>query len=344
MQRLIGTLSAALLVAVTAASALAQEKAAPAAGTAESGAAQRRAVLAVLTQLETGFNTGDAKSLAACWTENGEFVGPSGTRADGREDIQKQFQEAFAAHRTASKLKIHVNHVRLVGENLALVEAVPEVKSAADTGGAPVSAFVLVKQGDRWLIASARETIMHLPPQTNHLKELEWLIGEWSSETSSAGITLHTNCSWTADRAFLIRKFKVEGKGTILHGGTEVIAWDPRNGRIRSWVFDADGGFGENVWVHDGKRWLIKYSGTLADGSEASATHILNNVDADTLTLQSRDRVVNGAAEPDIPETTLKRQAEAKPPVKTEEVKPPAKDEKGEKVEKATKAAEKTVP
>ena len=78
-----------------------------------------------------------------------------------------------------------------------------------------------------------------------------------------------------------------------MHGGTEVIGWDPRTSRIRSWVFDSDGGFGENVWVHDGNRWLIKYSGTLADGSEASATHILTNVDAATATLQSKDRVVD---------------------------------------------------
>ena len=95
----------------------------------------------MLTQLETGFNEGDAKGLAACWTENGEFVGPAGARADGREDIEKQFQEAFAAHKGASKLQIHVKHLRLVNDGLALVEAVAEVKPAAATGGAPVADF-----------------------------------------------------------------------------------------------------------------------------------------------------------------------------------------------------------
>ncbi|MGA2254695.1 MAG: hypothetical protein ABSG53_08550, partial [Thermoguttaceae bacterium] len=75
--------------------------------------------------------------------------------------------------------------------------------------------------------------------------------------------------------------------------------------------------------------WLIKYSGTLADGSETSATHILTKVDATTATLQSKDRVINGVAQPDIPETELKRQAEPKPAAKAEE---------------APKPAEKTVP
>ena len=87
---------------------------------------------------------------------------------------------------------------------------------------------MLVKQNGRWLIESAHETVAHLPPQTNHLKELDWLVGDWASETSKAGITLRTTCDWTANQAFLIRKFKVEGKEAILHGGTEVIGWDPR--------------------------------------------------------------------------------------------------------------------
>jgi uncharacterized protein (TIGR02246 family) len=304
MQRVIGVLSAVLVIAVTAANVSAQDKPA-------GGSTDRQAVLALLTQMETGFNARDAKGLAACWTENGEFAGPAGARVKGRADLEKQFQEAFAA-RKEGKLQIHVNHLRVVNEGLALVEAVAEVQPAA-AGGAPAADFVLVKQDGRWLIESAHETLSLLPPQTNRLKELDWLVGNWSSDTSKAGITLRTACDWTANQAFLIRRFKVEGKEAILHGGTEIIGWDPRTSRIRSWVFDSDGGFGENVWVHDGNRWLIKYSGTMADGSEASATHIMTKVDATTATMQSKDRVVNGAAQPDIPETELKRQAESKP-------------------------------
>ena len=92
MQRLISALSAVLLVAVIATTVFAEGKAA-------GGSAPRQAILALLTQLETAFNEGDAKGLAACWTENGEFVGPSGEKADGREGIAVQFKEAFAAQR-----------------------------------------------------------------------------------------------------------------------------------------------------------------------------------------------------------------------------------------------------
>ena len=281
------------------------------------GANERQAVLGVLSQLETGFNAGDAKALAACWTENGEFIGPTGTRADGREDIQKQFQEAFAARKAAAKLQLQVNHMRLVNKELALVEAVAEVNPAPNPGG-PGRRLRASEAKRPWSSKRPRETAVHLPPEANRLKQLDWLIGDWSSETSPAGITLRAACGWTTQQAFLIRKFKVEGKAALLHGGTEVIGWDPRTSRIRSWVFDSDGGFGENVWVRDGNRWLVKYSGTMTDGSEASATHIVTKVDTDTIRLESKDRIVNGGALPDIPETVLKRQTADNPASKAQ--------------------------
>ncbi len=312
MQRLMSALCAVVLVAVSATTILAQEKAA-------GGGSSRQAILDLLAQLQTGYDGRDAKGLAACWTENGEFEGPAGGLATGRQDIEKLFAERFAARKEPCKLQFHVNHLRLVNEGLALVEATAEVMPAPATEGAPLADFVLVKQQGRWLIESVHETFAHLPPKTNPLKDLEWMVGDWSSETSKSDIKLHTVCDWTTNRAFLIRKFKVEGGATILHDGTEIIGWDPRSGHIRSWVFDSNGGFGENVWVHDGNRWLVKYSGTLADGNEASGTHILTNVDANTVTMLSKDRVVNGAAQPDIPEIQMKRHAESKPAAKIEE-------------------------
>ncbi len=278
---------------------------------AEDAAAQRQAIVALLNRVETAFASGDAAGLAACWTPKGEFVGPSGNSAEGRDGIEKLFKEAFAAHKQA-KLLLHIQRFRVVNDSLALVDAVAEIKPAMPTPGTPLASFVIVKQDGRWLIESAREVTCCMPPQTNHLKELQWLVGDWSA-SSANGLSLQSNWDWTANQAFLIRKFKVEGKQALLHGGTEVVGWDPRTETIRSWVFDSDGGFGENVWVRDGRapaqqgRWLIKYSGTMADGGAVSATHVVTKVDDNTVTIQSKDRSVNGAVQPDIPETTLKK-------------------------------------
>lgn len=319
MQRLMGTVSAflSLVVATTAlAQGVALDKPSEkVAGKTSAASADRQGVLSLLTQLESSFNEGDAKGAAACWTENGDFVGPGGARADGREAIEKGFTEAFAAKK-GCKLQVQMLNFRLVNDSLALVDAVPEIKPSSPDSPAPparTATMVLVKQNGRWLIESTHETSGHVAGGANRLKELGWLVGDWASETSKAGMSLRTACDWTANQAFLIRKFKIEGKEVFLHGGTEVIGWDPRANRIRSWTFDADGSFGENVWVRDGDRWLVKYSGTLADGSEVSATHILTKVDAQTGTLQSKDRVVNGERQPDVPEVTIRRQAAAQP-------------------------------
>ncbi len=161
----------------------------------------------------------------------GRIHTPGGEVAEGRAGIEKLFKEAFAAHKQA-KLLLHVQRFRMVNDGLALVDAVAEVKPAMATGGTPMASFVIVKQDGRWLIESASEVICHMPPQTNHLKDLQWLVGEWSTATTPVGISMHINCDWTANQAFLIRKFKVEGKGTLLHGGTEVIGWDPRGEKL----------------------------------------------------------------------------------------------------------------
>ena len=71
MQRLFHTVSA-MLLAVAAGSALAQDQKAPGA----SGANPE--IRKLLTGMEDCFNRGDAKGLAACWTPQGDFVGPSG--------------------------------------------------------------------------------------------------------------------------------------------------------------------------------------------------------------------------------------------------------------------------
>jgi hypothetical protein len=86
-------------------------------------------------------------------------------------------------------------------------------------------------------------------------------------------------------------------------------------------VFDSDGGFGENTWIRDGNRWLVCYTGIRPDGSEVSATNVLTVVDADTVTVQSKDRMAGGERQPDVPLVTIKRQkavkAEAAPKEQT---------------------------
>jgi uncharacterized protein (TIGR02246 family) len=258
--------------------------------------------------------------VAACWTTAGDFTGPEGERAEGAQNIEKAFREFFAASPNRN-LKLHVTSVRIASEGLALVDTISEVTPATtEDAGVTRLSLVLVNRDGRWQIESAHETATYASSPGQHLKDLDWMVGEWADNISPQnGRSLQSTCDWTANRAFLIRKFKVEGRADVSRTGTEIIGWDPRAGRIRSWVFDSDGSFGENAWVRDGNRWLVRYSGTRPDGTDASATNVLTVVDANTVTIKSKDRTANGAGQPEVPEVTIKRQQVAKDDVKPKE-------------------------
>lgn len=142
--------------------------------------------------------------------------------------------------------------------------------------------------------------------QISSLEELDWMVGQWVDQGEAA--TIATNCSWTKNRKFLTRSFKVTVEDQVTLEGTQVIGWDPIEGQIRSWTFDSEGGFGEGRWIQDGNRWLVKTSFVLASGERASALNVITYVDRDTLRWQSIDREIAGELQPSIPEVTVVRQ------------------------------------
>jgi uncharacterized protein (TIGR02246 family) len=308
MQRLLCAASIAVLLSTTGIG-LAQD-----AKTAEQKSGQE--IRKLLTEMEESFNRRDAKTLAACWAPQGEFIGQDGERVEGRDNIEKGFRESLGA-RKEGRLQLLVLSLRVIGEGFAVVDAIAAIRPQTTvTEGEPAFQLVLAKRDDRWLIETARETVSHVSRRPEQLKELEWLVGDWAEEgTHGSGVSVQSSCDWTMGGSYLIRKFSAKRKDVLVRGGTEVIAWDPRTHRIRSWMFDSDGSFGENVWTRDGSQWVVKHTGTLADGSDASVTLIITPVNADTVTVQSRNHVVNGEKQPDLPEIKLKRRsapAEAK--------------------------------
>jgi uncharacterized protein (TIGR02246 family) len=307
-----------IVVALATASALMAAEKHPA--RAEKQEAEIRQTLATL---EESFNRGDAKRLAACWAPDGEFVGPREERIDGRAKIEAAFDSFLASHKN-SKLRLGLVSWRLVADDVALVDLVSEMTPVPEGLTAePTSSAVMVKRDGHWLIGRMHEAFSSLPSHRIHLMKLDWLVGNWVSESpKDSGISVQSTCDWTANGSYLIRKFTVEAKSGVVSGGTEVIGWDPRTHRIRSWTFDSDGGFGESTWTQEGDRWIVRHVGTTPDGGDASATHVVSIADANTLTVQSKDRTVDGVKKPDLPEVKLTRRT-AKDEAKVKPAEPP---------------------
>ena len=163
-----------------------------------------------------------------------------------------------------------------------------------------------VKKNGKWLIDSICETVLPAPSSNyDKLKELEWMIGTWVDQDENA--TVETTCSWTKNRNFLLRQFKVSVKDRVEMEGTQIIGYDAAAGQIRSWVFDSDGGFGVGVWSKEGNRWIVKASGTQAGGQRTSAVHIITYVSENSFTWQSVGREVDGEVLPNIDEFQVVR-------------------------------------
>src|SRR5262249_36477789 len=165
---------------------------------------------------------------------------------------------------------------------------------------------VHVKKDGRWHLSSVRDAPYSPPTNYEHLRVLEWAVGDWADEEDK-GEVARVSFAWAENQNFIVATFATALKNITVDGGTQWIGWDPAAKGVRSWTFDNNGGFGEGTWTKDGNRWTIKTNTVLRDGRRASATNTVTRVDADTITWRSTDRTLDGKALPDIKEVRMKR-------------------------------------
>jgi uncharacterized protein (TIGR02246 family) len=257
------------------------------------------------------FHKGDAKALASFWTPDGDFTGERGRHLQGREAIEQGFEKLFAENKGLN-VRIESHSLRFVSPEVAIEDGLTFV--IHPDGSPPNRArytIVHVKKNDKWFLSSVREAPYVPPGNYENLRGLEWAIGNWSSENGK-GEAEHLSLSWTNNQNFITGTFTTSVEGVSVGQATHWVGWDPRTKRIRSWLFDAAGGFGEGAWTkEEGDHWLIKVTSVQQDGKPAAATYHLRRVDADTIRLQATDRTVDGKPSPDSKEFKLKRVNEA---------------------------------
>ena len=252
------------------------------------------------------FHNGDAKKLASFWTPDGDYTSQTGRHVKGRENIEKAFKEFFAEHK-GMKLRIDIISQRFITPDVAVEDGTTDV--IPPDGDPPTRArytIVHVKQGGKWMLSSVRDAQFFPATNYEHLRELEWAIGDWADE-SEKGAVGRLSFTWSENQNFMINSFATTLKNIALSSGTQWIGYDASTKKIRSWTFDASGSFAEGTWSREGKKWTIKSTSTTREGKKATATNIVTLVDADTITWQSRDRMADGKELPDIKEIKLKR-------------------------------------
>jgi uncharacterized protein (TIGR02246 family) len=252
------------------------------------------------------FDKGDAKTLAAFWTPDGDYTDQAGRRLAGREAIEKAFTEFFAENK-GLKLRIDIDSLRFVGADAAIEDGTTAV---IHPDGLPASraryTIVHARKDGKWYLDSVREAPYTPSSNYENLRGLEWLIGEWADEANQ-GEAARISFNWTDNQNFVVSNFATTMKGAVIAGGTQWIAWDPANKAVRCWIFESHGGFGEGAWSGGGNAWTVKTTIVLPDGKKATATNTVTRVDADTITWEVKDRAHDGKPLPDIKPTRMKR-------------------------------------
>ncbi len=275
------------------------------------------AIRGMLTSYLQSFNRHDSAALVAYWSDSGESVDlDSGEVTAGRESVREVFATLFAEDPEAT-IDIDVQSIRPVRADVAVVDGTSRITFG--DGGRAGSRFsaVVVKQDDRWLLESVRESATDdAADPVRPLDQLGWLVGTW--EDVGPGLTATTRCFWSAGRAFLIRSHAVvadasgeprpeSGDGRIPgllpaadvadREVTEIIGWDPETRAIRSWIFTSTGCFAEGVWQRDGDAWKVRVEGRGADTGGACDSTLVR-VGADEVSIRGETAGLAAALAP----------------------------------------------
>ncbi len=259
------------------------------------------------------FNRGDAKAVAALWTENGTLADDRGQWFKGRRAIENEYA-AFFKQQPGAKMEVAIQSLDFPAPGVAVEDGLARV--AGKDGAQPAASrytAVHVLQNGKWLMASTRESGIELPSNYGRLRQLQCLIGDW--ETRSEGTVVQTRVRWIAQRSFLERQYTVRQDGVTTASGLQIIGWDPQSSQVHSWSFDSSGGHGAGAWTPIPQGWRIASTGVLADGTPTSSQDLLTRVpdEENVLGWQSVNRRVGNTQLPDTREVVLERLPEKLP-------------------------------
>ncbi len=261
--------------------------------------ADEKAIRTTADDFVKAFNAADVKAIGALWAPDAEYTDEAGQSFQGRAAIEQVYADVFKQHLGAI-MTVQIESIRLLGPDVALEKGVARVKSPAGLADTAARYTVVhAKRDGKWIMVFDRDVPYVPASNEDYLKDLEWFIGDWSPATKALPLRLHVE--WMAQRNFIKTTYAVTKDGQSTMTGGQIIGWNPKLGRIVSWHFDAQGGFGEDVWTKDGSNWVMEATGMLRDGSESTSVNIVTPIDANSFTWQSIKRTLDGVGLPDTP-------------------------------------------
>jgi hypothetical protein len=270
--------------------------------TATTASADEVAVRAATKTFAETFNKGQVTPLVAAFLPNGEYVDESGTIYQGSKELTELLTAYFKKF-PGVQVSGKIESVRVIGP-LAIEEGV-RVLTTKESATQIRYIATYVKNGGIWQIASLRDFSEDAPASPHEqLQPLSWLIGDWVNEGTDAKVKI--NYTWDEDKNYILGKYEIHANGKLAMKSSHRIGFDPLTGKIRSWLFDTDGGFAEGSWTQVGDEWIIKSSVTMPDGQTGSSTIRFIPKTASSFAMKGTDRIVGNEAQDDFEVTIVK--------------------------------------
>lgn len=268
--------------------------------------ADEKAIRNAVQAYQEAYNQQDATKLAALWASDAHYFNPlTGESAEGREALEKLFKERFAQGEK-KHLDIVIKNIEFPSDDEAIENGVMKVTLPDQPAQQMAYEVGFIKENGKWLVNSINEIeLQEASSNFEQLKDLAWLVGKWADTDDNVEILFDNQ--WDKYKNFITQHFQLKIYGQDDIEGKQIIAWDPVNNVIRSWVFDSDGGFGEGTWEKLDKSWYATMRYTLSDGRDGSSKNIYTPVDDHSYTFASVEREVDGEILPDMNPVTVEK-------------------------------------
>lgn len=245
------------------------------------------------------YSKGDLDGVLAVYAPDAEYIDSDGIVTRGTAELREMYKASLEEMK-GWKLKVEGKSLRLIRPDVAVIDGIVELDSPEGQKQASNYTSIWVKQDGRWLVSSIRDLGSTEPESTVDgqamLKELEWLVGEWTQQDATSSVTLSVRRDLGH---FLALDYTIK-QGDSTMQVRQFIGFDPREETLRSWVMDSTGGFGYSVWNKRGKTWRSLTTGVLPNGAEGTSVNSIRMIDNNSFYWRSEDRTVDGNLLPDV--------------------------------------------
>ena len=252
------------------------------------------------------FNRGSASNVAALFLPNAELTDDAGNVHKGRKEIETILM-AFFEKFPGAQMQQKITFSRLIASSLAIQDGEQTIvtKDGKERSDNEVTA-VLLRLETGWAYATLQQRPKDEEPSLHdRLEPLSSPVGDWVDEDPDGNTVI--SCRWSDDKNFLMVNYESNIAGKAGLKSTQRIGWDPLTERVRSWVFDSDGGYGEGQWTRVDRAWIIKSTAVMPDGDTGSATIVIEPAGPDKFTLKGLDRILGDGTQPDFQVTIVRK-------------------------------------